>query len=1515
MANPQTWTDPNTGDVYELIPDAPEAQAPKTWTDPKTGDTYELIPDNETAAPTPKARTLEAPAEQTVASLAFKNNPQAAAAAQSLWDAGVRNPEAFNTALRSKFPQFSGKIVTFADIAAARKRDAFYKARGQKNPGNFLFTESTGVADPEAPTDVFSAAIQGGKKSLENMANSATGLAALAAETVGAEETGDYLLNKYIEDQAKIDFNNPAAVKSVQDIGGIGDASMYAAETLGALVPQITSSMGVGALGANLGGRVGAAAGVMANTSAQETGSIYGDTYRETGVKAPVSSVLAGLAAGGLDAITPFRALGRLGVPAEVITEKLASRIVKTGAKGMLVEGGTEAAQTFIEGLPESVVTGKSPFTEEMLDRMVDAFTRGAIGGGAVGAGTEALRPNASQPVAEEIPEAAPEITPEAPAPIESDEPLPFEAPDFLQTPAKSPFKKTPDFLNQSAKPKGRAKPVETTVPANEAAAPLVVNKQQAADHINDVLAADWKNAPPITTVERLEELPADVRQSVIDDGAQDAKGITVNGQVYILAHNLKDLDDLAGVTYHEALGHAGLGMQFGKRLNAVLEQIYNTNQMVREAADAWLAKNSTQSESPTAHAVEEILAETSEGGKVEAKVIEKIKAFLKQYARRVPGLKNLKYTDKEVFAILSMANNKVISGNSKATSGNGNRYIGAANDNSVGLTRLQEIINEEAEFSNIQNVAKALTESDFRADIKMRLAQEGLPLSLLDNYKAENKYSKPDNSNRPRGLRPDKIVGKKKSFYEPFLKQLEEEGAPRVVQTWEETEELAKDIGMNVDKVMKLDRGPKAEEYTAGVNFMMGRLNLIGDLSEKVANGKATDRDKDKLAIYLRQFADMFDVLSETKTTIARTLNIMNRIVDNQKAAANNLRYMLSAESQSLLDDPNKVKQLADKINELKGNPAAQAKAVKMMADPRFEDYIQDIWFNSVLSNPITHKINVLGSVGNFLTDLAESGFASVIGQTRRGDPKADRVLAREVLWRFYGAVMGLKGAFGKAGQAFMAGEPVTKIGALERSHNLIKGRFASMLEGPSKALAAEDEFMRNIIMTSSYYGMAIRTAASEGRKGQNLFTRAHQLVVNPTDEMILTAADYTRALQFVDKPSKPARTYLTLMSRNDKDGYTARGAKFLGSLFTPFIPTADSIFRSAIRRSPLGGLDRYNQTDFKAGGARADVAKARIIMGSMLAMWVASEVLKGNISGNGPDDYRRRAELEAGGWRANSIKMGDQWVPFDGLDPLAMNLSMVANAVEDYKESKADQKGYTDQAIAAVGGVVRALGTSSWLKSLAFITEGINDARTGQQAVENLTLNTATGMIPYSGMGRFMGSMRDPVERDVSSDGTMAGRFEDRVKSVVPFLKSSLPARHDVYGRERAVEDREGLGWLGRHPQTTIDNNPVVVELQRLANVTGKTLIPPVGKDDGKRYGIERLNSEQYQQYQDYAGDLILAASKEAIETPDWEALTDEEKVEEIKAIAKDMRAMAREDLFGPLEEEGQEEDATND
>lgn len=242
------------------------------------------------------------------------------------------------------------------------------------------------------------------------------------------------------------------------------------------------------------------------------------------------------------------------------------------------------------------------------------------------------------------------------------------------------------------------------------AGAGLDVNTVKA--HIAKVISG-WRAKVDVQTVESLDELPADVREAVIADGAQDAQGLVApDGTIYIFAQNLDTLEDATATVYHEALGHMGLKALFGKRLDSVLQSILDSNKNLREAAEQWMRDNpgAYQGDNATLRALEEVLVERSEGGRLQASIWSKIVGVFKDFGRRI-GMK-LDYTDSEVRTLLAMAHDMVVDGPQTSAAMDGLRYMAMGGDRirlqrkygeikpdgSVGFTSSGNVIGPEAQ-------------------------------------------------------------------------------------------------------------------------------------------------------------------------------------------------------------------------------------------------------------------------------------------------------------------------------------------------------------------------------------------------------------------------------------------------------------------------------------------------------------------------------------------------------------------------------------------------------------------------------------------------------------------------------------------------------------------------------------------------------------------------------------------------------------------------------------------------
>jgi hypothetical protein len=285
-------------------------------------------------------------------------------------------------------------------------------------------------------------------------------------------------------------------------------------------------------------------------------------------------------------------------------------------------------------------------------------------------AGGVAEQPDVGAGVQPAALEAAPE--PAAPAPtveLEATEPA-ARAAEFLQrykTPERIEWERqnfgapiTYPFENRFAKSAKRIlakKGIKySTAPASVKGTPLA-----KVNTIARKVISRWNNAPKVEVVQSLQDLPPALYQQVLDDkvnprGAFDPDTETV----FLIADNLRDVQDIVTVLAHESLGHYGIRSILGNTYENMMNTIYTGNAEVRKAADVKMAEGLDKFT-----AVEEVLAEMAERG-VYNNAIQRVFNAIRQFFKRIGGIDPSKISDAEVRELLANASRFVIGGGEK---------------------------------------------------------------------------------------------------------------------------------------------------------------------------------------------------------------------------------------------------------------------------------------------------------------------------------------------------------------------------------------------------------------------------------------------------------------------------------------------------------------------------------------------------------------------------------------------------------------------------------------------------------------------------------------------------------------------------------------------------------------------------------------------------------------------------------------------------------------------------------
>ncbi|MBQ7625438.1 MAG: hypothetical protein IJS87_00035, partial [Rhodocyclaceae bacterium] len=125
------------------------------------------------------------------------------------------------------------------------------------------------------------------------------------------------------------------------------------------------------------------------------------------------------------------------------------------------------------------------------------------------------------------------------------------------------------------------------------------------------------RNAPRVEVVETVAELPF--------SAPSDAQGAFHNGRVWLVAENLKSVQEAREVLAHEMIGHYGLRGFFGRGLDMVLNRIHRNSVRVQRMSYEWRRDNAdlirtleargVSREAIRARSIEEALAQMAQAG------------------------------------------------------------------------------------------------------------------------------------------------------------------------------------------------------------------------------------------------------------------------------------------------------------------------------------------------------------------------------------------------------------------------------------------------------------------------------------------------------------------------------------------------------------------------------------------------------------------------------------------------------------------------------------------------------------------------------------------------------------------------------------------------------------------------------------------------------------------------------------------------------------------------------------
>lgn len=535
----------------------------------------------------------------------------------------------------------------------------------------------------------------------------------------------------------------------------------------------------------------------------------------------------------------------------------------------------------------------------------------------------------------------------------------------------------------------------------------------------------------------------------------------------------------------------------------------------------------------------------------------------------------------------------------------------------------------------------------------------------------------------------------------------------------------------------------------------------------------------------------------------------------------------------------------------------------------PKLMDKIVE-WATAIKLTSLSPDVkNMLGNTVRIILRFPERIFASGYDFVRATITGTQRErFAVEAVSDFLGVTIGLKEGARQAIRALMdetvsLGERrIEEVGQF--AEGAIGGTFGKIVRGVAfRKLTAEDLFFRTAAEQGSRYALATRQAMKEGITGNNLIKRIKEIVENPSSDLLKLSKK--EALESIFQENLVG-TANTLNAFRNKHPWL--------KLIVPFFKTPVNIAKYIIQGTPLTFLLPSTLKTLKKGGPEISDLLARMTVGSGIIGALMAYANDGSITGEGPRNKAERDALYRQGWQPYSLQIGDHYISYRGLEPLAAYFGIIANINENKKEPK-------DETVAKLlFSIAKDFTNQPFLLGLNDFFEAMHDPEKNAPRFFN---NFIAGSFVPQGIS-WIARTIDPTFRRSSN-------VLQAIEARIPFMSQNVPAIMTAFGEE---PQREG-GALRRFAPlpitTTVKTNIVEQELNRL-DLT-------IGFPAKKAFGQE-LNDEEYETLLRTSGQTIFTLLNNIVNTKKYQELSDRDKESLINKVVTQVRTRVKERVF---------------
>jgi hypothetical protein len=432
----------------------------------------------------------------------------------------------------------------------------------------------------------------------------------------------------------------------------------------------------------------------------------------------------------------------------------------------------------------------------------------------------------------------------------------------------------------------------------------------------------------------------------------------------------------------------------------------------------------------------------------------------------------------------------------------------------------------------------------------------------------------------------------------------------------------------------------------------------------------------------------------------------------------------------------------------------------VKKMIEPAKAsrwDKAYEIWLNSILSSVTTAKVNLYGNLGHAAWALTAERLVEIGVNAVFRNPSEAQV--GELKYLLAGILPGLSRGAANALKSWETETPwfETSLGIgvdaknsayqrIETPRVAIGGALGRGVRALGfRHLLAADEFSKSLIAQMEAGAQAYRMARAEGLRGEEMKLRIAELLADLKSDAWVKAHDLAVELAFQRKLGPFGRSILKF-----REG--APGARYI----IPFVVTPGNIFKTGIKKSPLGTVKLAEQVyrGFRRGdwsGIQPMIAQQLIAWTGMLALmgYIDDEEGNPNITGTTAEySYRTRVTAQRT-YPTQSIRIGGKWWSYSRLEPFATTLGLTVDWLRALRRPQSHHA-----ANEAIQSLIGQLHNKTFLRGVADFMDAI-DSETPAEGLAKWASSFTTSWIPRLVQVPLREASADYVDRKFWGDG----------------------------------------------------------------------------------------------------------------------------------------------------------------